>query len=139
MEATPRQRVVRSLPIANSSFYTFYTLYTQNITTLHFKDYRQQTTDYGGYSGITESRIYGIMEATPRQRVVRSLPIANSQRPTDLSIHSIPKYYYITTLQKDIYRQTHSYLVKELYKFCIYTYYMQTTILFQNSINLFPN
>ena len=70
MEATPRRRV----PIANSSFYTFYTfytfyifytfytLYTKNITTLHFEDNRQQTTDYGGYSGITESRIYGIME-----------------------------------------------------------------------------
>ena len=46
----------------------------------------QQTTDNesGGNRshGITELRIYGIMEASPRQRVVRSLPIANSQRPT---------------------------------------------------------
>ena len=129
MEATPRQRDLG------------YARQQDNESTRQRVGRQPELWNYG----VTESRIYGIMEASPIQRVVRSLPIANSQRPTDLSIHSIPKYYYITTLQKDIYRQTHSYLVKELinqhpfYKFCIYTYYMQTTILFQNSINLFPN
>ena len=64
MEATPRQRVVRSLPIANSSFYTFYTFYTKNITTLHFEDYRLQTTDNGlrrllRNHGVTDLRNYG--------------------------------------------------------------------------------
>ena len=58
MEATPRQRVVRSLPIANSPFYTFY---TKNITTLHFEDYRQRTR-VGAAAGTMELRIYGIME-----------------------------------------------------------------------------
>ena len=116
----------------------------ETLATPDYKTTSQRDNESGGSRnyGITESRIYGIMEASPIQRVVRSQPIANSQRPTDLSIHSIQN---ITTLQKDIYRQTHSYLVKELinqhsfYKFCIYTYYIQTTILFQNSINLFPN
>ena len=119
----------------------------ETLATPDYKTTSQRDNESGGSLnyGITDLRNYGITEALPIQRVVRSLPIANSQRPTDLSIHYITKYYYITTLQKDIYRQTHSYLAKELinqhsfYKFCIYTYYMQTTILFQNSINLFPN
>ena len=119
----------------------------ETLATPDYKTTSQRDNESGGSLnyGITDLRNYGITEALPIQRVVRSLPIANSQRPTDLSIHYITKYYYITTLQKDIYRQTHSYLVKELinqhsfYKFCIYTYYIQTTILFQNSINLFPN
>ena len=40
-----------------------------------FVDNGLQTTDYGGYSGITG---HGIMEALPIQRVVQSLPIAKS-------------------------------------------------------------
>ena len=69
MEATPRQRVVRSQPIANSSFYTFY---TKNITTL--LHYILRTTDNGQGSGrqpelwnygFTELWNYVITEALP--------------------------------------------------------------------------
>ena len=65
--SSPIQRVVRNQPIANSSFYTLYTFYTKNITTL--LHYILRTTDNGQRSGrwpelrnhgFTDLRIYGI-------------------------------------------------------------------------------
>ena len=73
----------------------------ETLATPDYKTTSQRDNESGGSLnyGITDLRNYGITEALPIQRVVRSLPIANSQRPTDLSIHYITKYYYITTLQ----------------------------------------
>ena len=82
MEATPRQRVVRSLPIANSSFYTFYTLSTKNITTLHFEDNRQRTT-----VGVS---VDSKLTANPSAKRKRST-IAHYSKLITKNIHAIAK------------------------------------------------